>query len=347
MRPDSSGEAGDLPKGQVVSSEEGTISPEVLVAVILTYGDGERESDLRLTLEAVVNSGVAKVVVVANGVSASYALALRGLENDFVPSGGLSIVWLAHNEGSAGGYRAGMRAALALASDSRFALLLDDDNQVTPSVLRDSIALVTQDPDGSTCCSLRGSVSIHRPVSPFLSFELRRRVRKPPVRRTISRPSEKWLPVDTAPYGGLILSRAALTSASSREAPDYVLYCDDRELTWHLSHHGFVIMGGPTGIDSSRQWFIGGSTHYFASLLASTSRVRKYYQVRNRVHFESHVVRSSRFEYAINRTVVMSYLRLIAVRDRQSASYRQIRKAVRDGEHGRLGMNPTYPLSDV
>lgn len=92
--------------------------------VTVTYG--ERTHLLAQVLRAAFRCGAACAIVVDNGTPVSSQEALASLRDEF-GADALHVVRLEENEGSAGGFHAGLAHAARL-HDMRFIWVLDDDN---------------------------------------------------------------------------------------------------------------------------------------------------------------------------------------------------------------------------
>jgi len=103
---------------------------EAVCAVTVTYG--ERLHLLAATLSGAVEAGVSAAIVVGNGIGPAYASAIAGLRDQLhIP---IILVLLSENRGSASGFAAALREAMAR-TECPFLWLLDDDNRPASDAL--------------------------------------------------------------------------------------------------------------------------------------------------------------------------------------------------------------------
>lgn len=308
-------------------------------------------------VEAVIQEGVGKVIVVDNGCVGQSRQVLERLALEHGAK--LQLLHMKENTGSAGGFGAGLREA-RLHSAIKFAWLMDDDNMPIPGAL-DQLHKYRQtlqgwrDSRSLALLSLRdrrfGLMTIARgcsaarifPPSSFLQFDMSMFPRKVLTRvaQRLRRAAIRDTPVQIpfAPYGGLLLSIEVLDEIGYPEER-FFTYADDTEFTFRLAAAGGRIMLVPTSrvqeIDTPwPQASAGGNG--LTRLLLSDSDFRVFYAVRNSVFFESHMWLGSRLRYSVNKCIYLALARMAGAALRRSKRVALIQRAVRDGEEGRLG----------
>lgn len=337
-------------------SSSGPPSPVTVVTV--TYG--ERRALLRQVLDALPAQGVSRAVVVDNGARWPVKDELAAAYGDFV-----DVVEMGRNTGSAAGFGAGIQRALDAGAE--FIWLLDDDNRPAPDCLA-ALRSAYQDLRGQHPADLLAVLAFRpehqadvaagvplRYVNPrrnsFRGFHVLDIPYKFWRRTPWGRPSASvGLParVDLviAPYSGLFFHRAMAERFGLPRA-DFVLYADDTEFTYRLTHAGgriALITTAPIE-DLESSWNVRqhqGSS--FGVLLGQGSDMRVYYGTRNGVYFDAHCRAHDRLVFTLNRWVYLAALAGLAQLGGQRARLKLIQQAVRDGLSGRLGVNKGFPL---
>jgi GT2 family glycosyltransferase len=291
---------------------------------------------------------------VLNGVSRRYGEAVEGA---FAANPQVVLTRLAQNQGSQGGFDVALDAALHLTPPATHVLLLDDDDVLGEDTIDRAFDVLEDLAEGAVLSigKVRGDYSdVDVPAdvkrSSFLNFDLAQAVgrRLDRMRRTTRPARDKTTAVSFAPYGGLLLPRAAAIALVGREAPEYVVYEDDIYKTWWLTTHGYLLNHTATAVmkDVSIAWQDPDSKRRgrISSLLSGSPNFRSYYYVRNRAHFEKTFWRQSILRYQVNRFVVIFTFLLGCTARRNQRQLRHLLGAIRDGEKGLLGVNPRYPL---
>ncbi len=337
-------------------SSSGPPSPVTVVTV--TYG--ERRALLRQVLDALPAQGVSRAGVVDNGARWPVKDELAAAYGDFV-----DVVEMGRNTGSAAGFGAGIQRALDAGAE--FIWLLDDDNRPAPDCLA-ALRSAYQDLRGQHPADLLAVLAFRpehqadvaagvplRYVNPrrnsFRGFHVLDIPYKFWRRTPWGRPSASvGLParVDLviAPYSGLFFHRAMAERFGLPRA-DFVLYADDTEFTYRLTHAGgriALITTAPIE-DLESSWNVRqhqGSS--FGVLLGQGSDMRVYYGTRNGVYFDAHCRAHDRLVFTLNRWVYLAALAGLAQLGGQRARLKLIQQAVRDGLSGRLGVNKGFPL---
>jgi len=338
-------------------------SPSV-TCVVVTYG--RRLHLLQHTVAAVQDSpSVIRVIVVDNGCDVPIS------ELDFAPDPPVHVVRLPENFGSAGGFHAGVATAQNL-RDSRFVLLLDDDNVGEPGFLERLIAL--HDAMGSDeaigLCALRRHRGVYPallsdpravaiPENSFLNFHLAalpaklwRRLRRPRATPDSTAGGFHLRRIETAPYGGLLLPVAALRKAAP---PDlgFVVYSDDHDYSLRLLDAGVALYLTDVGCinDAEESWDKPTASARSALISSSSPPWRIYYACRNRMLIEQRYV-TRPLIYQLNRRSYLAILALEALLQHRTLSgmrraMRPLLRGITDGDGRRLGLHADYPLPSL
>jgi len=328
-----------------------------VVVVTVTYA--KRWHLLRQVLAAVFAQGVQSAVVVDNGSQDDIAKnAVEEFDNK------VQVVSLSTNTGSANGYKLGIETAILAAAE--YIWLLDDDNKPKPGALEalttacqlleekystDCLALLSFRPDHQADIAAGVPLRYRFPrQDSFFGFHLAdipyKIWRRAPYGKP--KPPEKLpelIPMNYAPYSGFFFHCSVINRIGLPD-PSYVLYGDDNDFTARLTRSGgaiFLVTSSRID-DLESSWNIkerfGNS---FKGWLCGGSDFRAYYAARNQVYFESKYVRRL-WMYALNRIVYLALMLIMAVRLNRFARLKLLVRAIYDGNAGRLGINPRYPL---
>lgn len=324
------------------------------VLVTVTYGDRARYVEALLE-RALDGEGIATAVVVSNGS-----------RSDFSPlqarwGGRLLLVALESNQGSANGYVAGIQAALDLGAETLW--LMDDDNVPragTVNILQQALGqLVPQ--SGPAAAAVLGSrenlseiLADPRRAFPrashFLGFHVADIPAKILRRIGLAAAPPAAVPeilMPYAPYGGFMAHREAFL-AMGLPRRDFVLYADDWEYTMRLTEAGGrILLVRAAGIDDLEpSWHNEEEArrNSFVTTLCNGSDFRVYYALRNHVWLCRYRERGSALVYAVNRALYLFLLSFFAARTGRQSRAALMRRALADGEAGRLGIAPDFPL---
>ncbi|HMX68436.1 MAG TPA: glycosyltransferase [Accumulibacter sp.] len=318
-----------------------------LCAIIVTYD--QRHEYLARVLGRLVECHVDQIVVVYNGNQPADGLP------DVV---NISII-NAQNLGSAGGFRAGIEAALRL--DVDYLLLLDDDNlPATDCIERlctthallgggPSLALQAFRPAQPWQCAV-----LHYGVAPIgrrntygwfnLANERYLLGRQLGLRATKGSPLDapfKLARIELAAYGGLFLRRDGLLALGELPDPRYFCYYDDFEFSSRLVRRGLSIRLCADAVieDMEASWHVPAErVHPVFSPGVSDQRV--YLDLRNAFIFYR-TRQTSRALYALNGLgfwLGLAYLALFRSADVRTTQRRLalILRAVRSGTRGQF-----------
>ena len=353
---DSSLDIAPIPTSQVTRTSGASTT-----CVIVTYG--RRLHLLKRTVAAVQQSpSVARIIVVDNGCDVPVS------ELDFAPAPPVYLIRLSTNFGSAGGFHAGVVAAQNL-DDSRFVLLLDDDNVGEPGFLERLIAL--HDAMGSNdmigLCGLRRHRGVYPtllsdprsvaiPANSFMNFHLgslpARLWRKVRSRRANPDTEDHGIHlrrIETAPYGGLLLPIAALRRTAPPDQA-FIVYSDDHDYSLRLMDAGISLYLTDVGCinDAEESWDKSTASARSALISSTSPPWRIYYACRNRMLIEQRYI-TMPLVYQLNRRSYLAILALQALLQRRSfagmrSAMRPLLRGITDGDDRRLGVHADYPL---
>ena len=326
-----------------------------IFVVTVTYG-GRREM-LGKMIESVLEEGVRNIVVVDNGATWD----VDELSSTF-PSARFFLVPMGGNFGSAVGFSTGMKTALS--AGAQMIWLLDDDNRPCVGALSElcaafelhlssgakhNTAVLALRPDRQSLL-MSGVASAQVRRSDFLGFhvldvpgKIWRRLRSW-NRRALAYPN--FVSVMASPYSGLLLHREAI-EAIGLPREDFVLYMDDTEWSSRLTADGgrIVLVTAARIIDLESSWNIKdrpGSR--ITGLLCGDGDFRAYYSTRNAAFLSASDPQASARMRRMNRLVYLLLLRSAALMKGRRVRYALLIAAIEDGENGRLGRHPEYPL---
>ena len=273
----------------------------------------------------------------------------------------VSVISLCKNCGSAGGFGAGLWAAMQ--SGARLLWLLDDDNRPRPGALDRLLAaysMMGEDSNVLLQCyrsdryqyvvAATEGQSVGIVPNSFQGIHLRNvptkllnQFRSPRKRTRIQFPC---IEIDCAPYGGLLLSRHWVEQVGLPN-PDFFVYLDDYEFTYRITNAGGRIYLCSTSEleDLDQSWSVRepGARSIFSP---SAPAMRVYYSVRNQTFLEKRLC-SSRVIYIGNMIVALSILFLWSLTARHSLRSFRLRmgllgRAIREGWNGKLGVRDIF-----
>lgn len=322
-----------------------------VAAVTVTYGD-RFGTVCRRTVESALREGVSRVLIVDNGSAEASARAIDEFA-DAEPR--VTVMRNADNQGSARAFRAAMIWASATASD--LVWLLDDDNAVDSGTLAALLAarsaassahraevIMTprRVPNALHERLANGAPTalVYPPAGAFLGFDalatVARRLRR---ESPLGEGSSRVVEVPYAPYGGMLVPRELLERGTLPD-PRLQLYADDTVWTSSLVHAGHRILLALDIViaDSEGKWTQVAHGNSLTNSLRSPRRDRLYLSTRNRVLFDHQNLSGfgSRLRYLLNRSTVMLFALLSAIRHGERDGWRVFRRAVRDAESGDL-----------
>lgn len=333
--------------------------PSHITAVTVTYGS--RWHFLKQSIAAAQREGIQRMVVVDNGATEAIAALALSEFGSFV-----DVVTLPRNTGSAGGFKTGIQRALQL--DTEFLLLLDDDNQVQPgcvSALSNAyheyahfvhpallaVLAYRSDRQADAAADVPAN-GMNDDRSAFFGFNLRDLPFKI-FRRTAW--GQRWIagrsacaqvPVAVAPYSGMYFHRS-VPEANGLPDERFLLYADDTEFSFRLTRSGgkIILVTGAQLVDLELSWNVKARySNTFDALLLGDGDFRAYYSTRNNAYFERWHRDGNRWIRALNRAIYLGVLRVRATMKKRQPRFQLLFDAIRDGEAGRLGEHPNFPL---
>lgn len=326
--------------------------------VTVTYGN--RFHLLKQVIDAALNEGVYKIIVVDNNSEVESRNKL--MEYEKLLNGKIKVLYLDDNYGSAGGFKKGLEEAYN-DSECEFIWLLDDDNYPMNGSLKnlldfwhslkienkeEKIALLSYRFKKEQLA--REAMIRNKPElilglkNSFLGFhikELHRKIYRYLRRRfklkgnIVEQESDKKFGiVPVAPYGGLFIHKNILNKIGYPNE-DFYLYADDHEWSYRITKIGgkiYLILDSKID-DLELSWHVSKSAKETAfSIISKGNHYRVYYSVRNRVFFEINNLVDNKMIYWIN---IFVYLLLISFSS--TKNIKLIIKAIKDGYKGKLG----------
>ena len=324
--------------------------PATVCLVTVTYGSRQK------LLEAMLASlrdvpAIRHAVVIGNGTPW-----LDDVAVDHLPFT-VEKIPLPRNMGTAAAFTAGLRAALA--TRHTFIWLMDDDLIPSPGSCEALVdAIAAEEAGGHQLVGVIAQREGHtldlsdrhiaKPGS-FLAFDIRRRLPQRKSGRKSDPTSGTARSLPFAPYGGF-MARPQVFETIGEPRADFVLYADDTEYSSRILRHGGVIKPVPSArvTDVVPSWNVGDENEPKSGLdrmLGSGTGFQVYYSLRNRCYFDhTRAARQQGLWYRLNRTLFLGTLFVKALRKQRLSQFRLIRRAIRDGEKARLGLNAEFPL---
>jgi GT2 family glycosyltransferase len=205
--------------------------------------------------------------------------------------------------------------------------------------------------DAATLAPAGGMKTTHSAFFGFrcadIPFKIAKRI--PLVRKRLAqRPVQTQVVMSIAPYSGMYFHKSMVIKHG---APDerFVLYADDTEFSYRLTRSGgkILLVTGACITDLEPSW--SGKARFgnnFDTLLCSGDDFRAFYSTRNNAYYE----RWSRdggdtLARKINRFIFLTILRTRARMLHKQTRLALLRRAIAEGEAGRLGVSEAFPLA--
>jgi len=323
---------------------------------VLTVTYGNRWHFLQQVLLLVTSqSQVAHIIVVDNASDYSVLIRVKELLNDRI-----TVITNTENKGSAGGYKMAMEYAM-INTDADLFWLLDDDNlpdtTAIPKLLTEWQNIDSAADRKALFCLREDRVQhirIAKGESPyryylvpnnFMGFNIFRvipnQIKKLTSRFDNNQPYKERVQMPYVPYGGLLLHRKMIELIGYPNE-DFFLYVDDSEYTYRITKNGGVIWLIPECkvVDIDKSQGIGYKPRLFHSHLLDQWSFRTYYHVRNRMYFYKDNFITNTLVFKINKTLYLSYLKIISLLSSKRLEYQKLSTAVNDGLNGKLGKAP-------
>lgn len=294
-----------------------------------------------MVLDALECNGVTWIVLVANAVSDRVDKEIRSRAAGDPDR--YRVVESNENVGSAGGYALGLKRALEQPAD--YLWLLDDDNCPREDCLSQIFQQLQKLAEGNLTAVAASGVDLSgggpasrgevgrwpRPGS-CIGFHLRNLVAE--------RGNTSDARLDWAAYGGLLLPHE-LVRRIGFPREEFFLYGDDLEWTARIRRVGGQILACPQAIlqELAPTWDTGSKRQMgnLEQRVLSPNPDRVYYEVRNRTWIVRHYFPGKAAVYTLNRIIFLTAEFILALRYRRFGRFLLIYRAIRDGEHGRLG----------
>jgi GT2 family glycosyltransferase len=329
-------------------------------AVFVTYGD--RYHLLKPCIEALLEQQISHIIVIDNHSLPRSHEHLKTLQKAL--DGKLEVFRVRENSGSAGGYWNGLQHA-STNKECDFIWLLDDDNKPREGALK---ALVnfwqtsdkTDKEHRMALLSFREDREVYKEAviknkpdlvmgrkNSFLGFhmngapkELLRRLKQKHLRETDDRAliKKNHGQVSVAPFGGMFFHKTLLDEIGYPNR-DFYLYADDWEFSYRVTQKGgkIILLLNSLIEDIEKSWHLGDSKGLFRSnLLGDLDEMRLYYFVRNRVYFEKKYRVTNPLSYNFNKFILLSVVGIFGFIMGYN-NFKLIKKAVKDGNRGKLG----------
>ncbi len=326
-----------------------------ICVLIVTYSN--RWQFLEQVLKRVTSlENVTNIVVVDNASTYSVAQNCSSLQDQRI-----HVITNVENEGSAGGYKAGLEYFTTQTS-ANFVWLLDDDNMpATDALIKlteqwDAIpgsenqkALFSLRPDRKQHVMIaqgEDATRFYRVPNSFMGFNVFRaplnkyyKLRDRFVRRN---QIKRNATVPYAPYGGVFMHKEMISLIGYPKA-EFFVYADDSEYTYRITEKGGKIwlIPGSEITDIDKSYGITYKRQFWRSIFLDLWSFRTYYQVRNSVYFYDQTNVSNRMIYGLNKWLFLSGQWLMSKLSNKQANYKKLLKAIHDGLTGSLGkVNP-------
>jgi GT2 family glycosyltransferase len=339
----------DVGSGQTDDRERMLSSELTLSLVLVTYGARIHLVD-QAVRQALLHRSVKSIIIVDN----DSATPIDRSNFDPLIRDRIHVLRQKTNTGSAGGYNIGLSYARNLPQNN-YIILLDDDLLIEEQTVT---ALLQYIQDNSGCEAmiiprddrsdqLASLAAGHAPTirtNSFHDFHVlnwRRLLHRHRPIGSRSRAALRAVPVDYAPYAGMVLSLALVRRAELPDTEMYV-YCDDYDYLMKLKIAGAwpVLIDAPPlkSIDQSWNQKSGRAPALF-NTAAPVFRV--YYSLRNRVAYERRFFVNNYLIYIVNMVAFLVAGSLVSLLE-NGVSVRRLRliaTAIRDGWRGNLGRN--------
>lgn len=325
----------------------------VITAVTVTYGD--RWCYLELLLRRLEAEKLVRDVVVVDNASKS------DISSACVTAGFVKphVIRLEQNSGSAGGYKAGIEAALEF--PGTYIMLYDDDVVTTPGSLEhliNSFNHITEKHPSPLLAimsyreSQHGKLILYNPPLKladhhFLGLN---------VFNFFQRHFNKISKLTTTPdvalqnrgvaYAGLLLCKSDIYKIGLPNS-DFIVYFDDVEFTSRLLRKGGSIWLDTEAYceDISDNYSMPVVSLPFIGYLYADSDVKVFYLIRNRIYLDRYSLGVRSIAVKINMLIFIVIMFLSGAILFRFKRLKTIFKAIIDGYNGKLGMHSDYPLT--
>lgn len=336
-----------------------TSTPKDVTVVTVTYGN--RRHYLELLIRAVYTEGVSNIVIVDNGSEWDTNKIKKYYKENFI-----TIIKMDKNTGSAIGFSTGMEYAIN--SGAQYLWMLDDDNKPKPGSLsvlflkyfellenttEEYLAVLSYRPAQQAIISSGGNLNRINPRNSgfhgFHIFDIPNKLsRRLPFKIPKTRiPIPEVLPINTAPYGGLLLN-SRLIKRIGLPRKDFVIYADDTEYTYRITLSSgkiYVVMSSEIE-DMESSW--NATQRFknpFSALLCGAGDFKAYYNMRNSTYLDEYIQPKNNFLFFINKLIFIIILRIFSIKHKKHERYKLLHEAVKDGHNKVLGLKQELPLN--
>lgn len=332
----------------------------MIVSVIVTYGN--RAPLVKQVINAALAQGVNKIILVDN---ASTKESVDLLDEMIQSCKEIHLIRHQENEGSAGGFYAGLEYVLNHV-ETDYIWLLDDDNVPQENALKNLLKardlVKTEESEEVVLYSYRGNT---RPLdfravtqgyikgyedNNFMGLNFGAALKNKLFKsKTVSNINYPLIQTRVGPYGGMFFSSQTL-KVIGLPNKDFYLYADDHEYSLRFSEQGIkqylVYASQLEDIDIS---FSEGNIFFSKE----SSDFKIFYMVRNHVFLSQRFIKSN-LKYRFNKMIFTATLFVRSIKflreDKKYALARinLIKKGIKDGEAARLGksLSVNVKLSD-
>lgn len=259
----------------------------------------------------------------------------------------LYFSYCADNLGSAGGY-AQIIKNFESTDTSNFLLLLDCDLQLQPDCLNQLLraanlfntqlsrtlflAYRPKLPEMNDLVSKKQGINRPRP-SACVAFHLMNLIKQ--RRECVSySESNRVFSIESAPWGGLFIPRAALAKLGlPRE--DFFLYAEDSELTYRFTQNGGDIFLVPDAeiMDTEAAWnTVGGNISNLRRRVLVLPEIKVFHEVRNRNYIARHYYPGLLLVYWLNKFLLLASAYFIGITNGKFSRALLIHQAINAGE---------------
>ncbi|WP_158234237.1 glycosyltransferase [Loigolactobacillus backii] len=324
-----------------------------VTAIVVTYGN--RWSQLVKNIQRLCQiPEINELIIVDNASQYNVENKVSNLKELKIS---ISVIRNSKNEGSSGGFSAGLRAAQK--TKTPFFLLLDDDNLVAKNALSNinkNGSDILNNPKGVIALYRQ---NMHKKVfsrdfdytlrhyqNNFHYFSLYNHIFKSANKK--QRVNSDFAYVVTAPYSGLLIPRQVIDDVGYPNK-EFYLYVDDIEYTYRMTLKGYSIYIFKNGNIEDTEGLWGGAREKQPEMQAFFKvdlTGRGLYSFRNRAYFEQRFLMTSKFSYQINRFIYLFAVFILFMPKTKMGvrRFNQILQAEKDGYSKNLGINKKYKL---
>lgn len=308
-----------------------------LFIVTVTYG--ERNQLLQESIKSLSNIEFKKLIIIDNNSS------FKINDAPEVFRGKISHIKLNENTGSANGYKIGIE--IAYNQNAEYVLLLDDDNkllssnfQLIENIVNNShnliYALNRTDQWGREKI-LQSRFLAENNYNSFLNFNIKNKF--------LNLKNYQNNDLYSAPFGGMLIPRSAISKVGLPNA-DFYLYADDTEYCLRLRENGYSIkfIEEIKISDIEESWYMNKNLSSFDIRLKLGTDLKTYYTTRNNSLISKKYLKRNNAIFLLNKYIYITLLFIRAVQINKLKRFFLIKKAINDGESGRLGINKEFIL---